>query len=127
MHGHNFFICKKGTQPSQTCSEGYTFPATALYRGVSLYLGSRAHVVYFVYLVLISLEIIHLVLGPPDPKSQFFDHLRFVFLFVLWSLWGFGGRKEANRRGFIQIGPCKLLKGAPKDDFFFWSYATLRF
>ena len=28
------------TQPSQTCSEGYTFSATALYRGVSLFLGS---------------------------------------------------------------------------------------
>ena len=32
-------ICRD-TQPSQTCSEGYTFSATALYRGVSLYLGS---------------------------------------------------------------------------------------
>ena len=31
---------KKDTQPSQTASEGYTFPVTALYRGVSLYLGS---------------------------------------------------------------------------------------
>ena len=31
----------------------------------------------------------------------------------------FGGRNEANRRGFIQIGPRKLLKGAPTDDFFF--------
>ena len=30
----------KDTQPSQTCSEGYTFSATALYRGVSLFLGS---------------------------------------------------------------------------------------
>ena len=29
----------KDTQPSQTCSEGYTFSATALYRGVSLFLG----------------------------------------------------------------------------------------
>jgi len=28
------------------------------------------------------------ILGPPDPKSHFFDHLRFAFLFVLWSLWG---------------------------------------
>ena len=26
----------KDTQPSQTCSEGYTFSATALYRGVEL-------------------------------------------------------------------------------------------
>ena len=25
---------------AQTCSEGYTFSATALYRGVSLFLGS---------------------------------------------------------------------------------------
>jgi len=33
-------LCKKDTQPSQTHSEGYTFPATVLYRGVSLYLGS---------------------------------------------------------------------------------------
>jgi len=32
--------CNKDTQPSQTCSEGYTFSATALYRGVSLFLGS---------------------------------------------------------------------------------------
>ena len=30
----------KDTQPNQTCSEGYTFSATALYRGVSLFLGS---------------------------------------------------------------------------------------
>ena len=30
----------KDTQPSQTCSEGYTFSATVLYRGVSLFLGS---------------------------------------------------------------------------------------
>ena len=33
-------LCQKGTRPSQTCPEGYTFPATVLYRGVSLYLGS---------------------------------------------------------------------------------------
>ena len=33
-------LSNKGTQPSQTCSEGYTFPAAALYRGVSLFLGS---------------------------------------------------------------------------------------
>ena len=39
VNGHIFFM-QKGTQPSQTCSEGYTFPATALYRGVSLYFGS---------------------------------------------------------------------------------------
>jgi len=32
-------LCKMDTQPSQTCSEVYTFPATVLYRGVSLYLG----------------------------------------------------------------------------------------
>ena len=32
-------LCNKDTQPSQTCSEGYTFSATALYRGVSLFLG----------------------------------------------------------------------------------------
>jgi len=34
-------LCSKDTQPSQTCSEGYTFSATALcrYRGVSLFLG----------------------------------------------------------------------------------------
>ena len=31
---------KQDTQPSQTCSEGYTLPATALQRGVSLYLRS---------------------------------------------------------------------------------------
>jgi len=31
--------CNKDTQLSQTCSEGYTFSATALYRGVSLLLG----------------------------------------------------------------------------------------
>ena len=30
----------KDTQPSQTCSECYTFSATALYRGVSLFWGS---------------------------------------------------------------------------------------
>ena len=30
----------KDTQPSQTCSEGYTFSATALYWGVCLFLGS---------------------------------------------------------------------------------------
>jgi len=35
-------LCKKeNTQPSQTCSEGYTFPVTELYRGVSLLLGSN--------------------------------------------------------------------------------------
>ena len=33
-------LCYKDTQPSQTCSEGYTFSATALYRGVPLFLGS---------------------------------------------------------------------------------------
>ena len=33
-------LCKKDTQPSQTCSEGYTFSVAALYRGVSLLLGS---------------------------------------------------------------------------------------
>ena len=32
-------LCKKDTKPSQTCSEGYTFSATALYRGISLFLG----------------------------------------------------------------------------------------
>jgi len=32
-------LCNKDTQPSQTCSEGHTFPATVTYRGVSLYLG----------------------------------------------------------------------------------------
>jgi len=31
-------ICNKDTQPSQTCSEGYTFSDAALYRGVSLFL-----------------------------------------------------------------------------------------
>ena len=31
---------QKDTQPSQTFSEGYTLSATALYRCVSLYLGS---------------------------------------------------------------------------------------
>ena len=30
-------ICKMDTQPGQTCSEGYNFSATALYRGVSLF------------------------------------------------------------------------------------------
>ena len=30
----------KDTQPSQTCSEDFTFFATALHRGVSLFLGS---------------------------------------------------------------------------------------
>ena len=34
------FNNNKDTQPSQTCSEGYTFSATALYRGVSLFFGS---------------------------------------------------------------------------------------
>jgi len=33
-------LCNKDTQPSQACSEGYTFSATALYRGVSLFLRS---------------------------------------------------------------------------------------
>jgi len=33
-------LSNKDTQPSQTCSEGYTFSATVLYRGVSLFLGS---------------------------------------------------------------------------------------
>ena len=33
-------LCNKDTQPSQTCSEGYTCSATALCRGVSLFLGS---------------------------------------------------------------------------------------
>jgi len=33
-------LCNKDTQPSQTCSEGYTFSATTMYRDVSLYLGS---------------------------------------------------------------------------------------
>jgi len=31
-------LSKKGTQPSQTCSEGYTSPASALCRGVSLHI-----------------------------------------------------------------------------------------
>jgi len=33
-------LCKKDTQPSQACSEGYTSSDTALYRDVSLFLGS---------------------------------------------------------------------------------------
>jgi len=33
-------LCNKDTQLSQTCSEGTTSSATALYRGVSLFLGS---------------------------------------------------------------------------------------
>ena len=33
-------LCNKDTQPSQTCSEVYTFSATKLYRDVSLFLGS---------------------------------------------------------------------------------------
>jgi len=43
VYGHNCFKCNKDTEPSQTCSEGYTFSATAtvLYRGVSLFLGSN--------------------------------------------------------------------------------------
>ena len=32
-------LCNKDTQPSQTCSEGYTFSATVLYMGVSLFWG----------------------------------------------------------------------------------------
>ena len=46
LHCTGVFLCFWGvltrldTQPSQTCSEGYTVPATELYRGVSLYLGS---------------------------------------------------------------------------------------
>jgi len=34
-------LSAKDTQPSQTCSEGYTFSATALYWGASLFLGSN--------------------------------------------------------------------------------------
>jgi len=33
-------LYNKDTQPSQTCSESYTFSATALCKGVSLFLGS---------------------------------------------------------------------------------------
>ena len=33
-------LCKKDTQPSQTCPEGYTFPTTVLYRDISLYFES---------------------------------------------------------------------------------------
>jgi len=33
-------VCKEGTQLSQTCSERYNFLASALHRGVSLYLES---------------------------------------------------------------------------------------
>ena len=33
-------LCKKDTQPSQTCSEGDTLPASVFYRGVYLYLES---------------------------------------------------------------------------------------
>ena len=36
----HYALRNKDTQPSQTCSEGYTFSATALYMGVSLFLGS---------------------------------------------------------------------------------------
>jgi len=32
-------LCSNDTQPSQTCSEGYTISATVFYRGVSLFLG----------------------------------------------------------------------------------------
>ena len=39
VYGHNCYM-QKDTQPIQTCSEGFPFPAPALYRGVSLYLGS---------------------------------------------------------------------------------------
>jgi len=38
-------LCKKDTQPSQTCSEGYTFPATVLHRGVSVDVCGRCGVI----------------------------------------------------------------------------------
>ena len=57
-------------------------------------------------------------LGPPPtgPEKRKFSITSDSFFYFYYRL--FGGRKEANRRGFIQIGPCKLLKGAPKDFFF---------
>ena len=54
---------------------------------------------------------------PTGPKNLNFSTTSDSYFYFCYGL--FGGRKEANRRGFIQIGPCKHLKGAPKDDFFF--------
>ena len=53
---------------------------------------------------------------PTGPEKRKFSITSDSFFYFYYGL--FGGRKEANRRGFIQIGPCKLLKGAPKDNFF---------
>jgi len=55
---------------------------------------------------------------PTGPRTQNlnFSITSYSYFYFCYGL--FGGRNEANRRGFIQIGPCKPLKRAPKDDFF---------
>ena len=67
----------------------------------------------------------------PKPKahrtqiSQNFSTTSDSHLYLFNGL--FGGWKELNKRGFIQIGPYKPLKRAPKDYFFLRSYETSRF
>jgi len=54
-------------------------------------------------------------LRPTGPKISIFSTSDSHFYFFNGL---FGGSKEPNRRGFIEIGPYKPLKRAPKDDFF---------
>jgi len=53
---------------------------------------------------------------PTGPKNLNFSTTSDSHFYFFNGL--FGGWKEPNRRGFIQIGPYKPLKRAPKDDFF---------
>ena len=57
------------------------------------------------------------VLSPTGPKNLNFSTTSDSYFYICYGL--FGGWKEANRRGSIQIGPYKLLKGAPKENLFF--------
>jgi len=50
-------------------------------------------------------------LGPPDPKISISRPPHDSHFYFFNGL--FGGWKEPNRRGFVQIGPYKPLKRAP--------------
>jgi len=52
---------------------------------------------------------------PTGPKNLNFSTTSDSHFYFFNGL--FGGWKEPNRRVFIQIGPYKPLKRAPKDDF----------
>ena len=65
------------------------------------------------------------VVRPTGPKNLNFSTTSDSYSYFFNGL--FGGSKEPNKRGFIQIGPYKPLKRAPKDVFFLRSYETSRF